>query len=483
MEPNEDQNIPFLELSTLTDLHLDLHFKKTDEDESPLCPFWVINDKLTFSNNMQFKMNSTIQDNNVTYVVDNRFVSINNSFLIIKLPAISIKEELKDKLKISWCNNLANNIVRKAEFRVDGKTYTSINPFILDAQDAFYFSENKSKKELYKECSGNIPFLTEWSTYLPEFTLVVPQKWFYSTQDKAFPLLESKSKIEHVYTFNLDLKKLIRVKVNNSYSTLDLDFIESIVDKIAVPELFGCYEMYTPKTIFDIKEELKTSPKTIYIDDFVLLTAKNKHSYGDTVSVDLNIKSPAISIMWMAENLNSSNKNNYSNYTTNEIDIEAGWNPCKKVSLSYKGGYRFKDWPYYIFDSIFPLNTALSCPDNKGYNLWTSGKTINNLTFETTIDYMGLGAILEITLGDTNPFRKLSTAEENKNIETKLREITDDKITNKNNNTKFQVHVIVHVLKKLEISYINEKIEYKLTDFYKAIMDTKIIDNYIGTTL
>ena len=158
-------------------------------------------------------------------------------------------------------------------------------------------------------------------------------------------------------------------------------------------------------------------------------------------------------MFWVAENLTSRENRNYSNYTTNPDSVYLGWNPIKRVSLSYGGSPRFDDMESDHFDKIECWKHFPSAPAEAGYNGYSFSLDSTSLDADVGIVMDGIKARLVSTLGNTDPY--LKPVKENDEKKASIDELDID-VTTGSAGDKFSIHVRLLVMKKLIIRKVGD---------------------------
>ena len=262
--------------------------------------------------------------------------------MLLKIPAITVKEEYQHEYRIAWTENLCNEPVKNASFKVA----TDHNVSSFDNHYLNIFPEyNESDMRSYNYWIGNRDELLNYNISLPAQTLQCQHPWFFS-RDKnganAFPLhaINSLTNISLSYNYDLRIYNFLRMSkfidgVWNELNTIDSDVI-SISEELTrfkVPELwcnFANVSYEEKRCITDIT--------------FITENIKREISQGAVEfckSDTINIESDDLikCIYFFPHNLSSLKKKRLCHYSVNDIDYEI--DPIKEVTVNHGTSYLF----------------------------------------------------------------------------------------------------------------------------------------------
>lgn len=357
-------------------------------------------------------------DSTITYKVDRGMDQLLYVYYRLVLPALCVKDEYKDKVKIAWTHHLLHNIFNQMKLVLNTSTYQTLDKYILD----IHFSHNipNDLKSIYKEQIGSIPLLENWSHLLPSYILgFEPPFFFCSDISQSIPLDVFKDTIQDANFHSspkLKIYELLRISVRdetgnwNELKDIDLAQLKHFVDgfnedaKLPIPDMIGRYAKLNSEEK-EWKSDCSPSAKQVYyIDNYIDVSPANSSDLGSASETFLSSTSPCKKIFWIAENVDSLQKNLHSNYTTNESDIQKGWNPCYSCKLKYGQKTRF-DITYDQSSRHFPKKHCLGTPDEKGYNVYTYSHDRNTFDSDIGATFNESSIKLTIQLKDTDPFK------------------------------------------------------------------------------
>lgn len=163
---------------------------------------------------MRRNLNVTI----TTFKVDNTNDFLVRTTAIIEPPRVSVKDEIKGKVRIKWCKYLGPSTCLECTFKSGDVVLDHFSSgWIRNFFDWAYGPENR---DVINNSVGNIPSLTEWTTTLESKELRFRLPFFYSYPEDnltaAFPifLLGSQSLLTKTLTHPTDMvDALLRVEV------------------------------------------------------------------------------------------------------------------------------------------------------------------------------------------------------------------------------------------------------------------------------
>lgn len=468
-------NIARFEFEILNDFQKDLHLI-FDENELPEEGVEIISffhhkfEKSTWYSQYTTKFKCTSTENELIYTVNNTFHYLLYSYMRQTFPALRVAERYKGLVQICWPHNLGTNYIVEGRLKFDDDVPQTIDSYWFDIYSQFYMKPGF--REHYELCVGSVPFLEQWRDFLPEFTTNVMQPFYYMRDvSTALPLFyfSSLTTITQNYTVRNTIGQLLRMRINTIPDQPDNPVWKEIpynpkyiegagsTGILRVPEMWGrvSYGMemeinWHKECSFEGVENLDpkkpANEKVFYIEDVIACESDNPSQYGAKVVIDLDCKTPAKAMFWVAENLTARENRNFSNYTTNADDLYQGWNPIKGVSLSYGGHTRLDNMESDHFDKIEPWKHFPSAPWQPGYNAYSFSLDSTTLDADVGIVWDGLKAKMTATLGNTDPTLKpVKRTDEHRAVLDELE--NDNKV--QSSSDRFQIHVRLLVTKKM----------------------------------
>lgn len=435
-------------------------------------------EKSTWRTKVRDELKMDMDGGNCRYTPNYGFDHLHSSTIEFTLPELKIKDEFKDHIEICWPPNVGHNVISEGSLYLDNSKAQNISTKWLDVHSWAYVD----KVEKYDRLIGNVPCLTQWTTHLPQYSISVPQVWFYNHPEHPLPIIGGDNKavnsqIYHQYKFQLKVSDLLRIRVREKAETdfkpcefsKELFITDSFM--IETPKMFGKFSMFTDEERKLFREKILTPNEgdTYYIEDIIQTHSSNPATYGSTVNFSLNEKSPVKAYFWMAENLAASKQKNHSNYTTNTEDCNTGYNPCVKYEIRY--GTNIKDTGTHHTSELTECYDMFSGNNNiHGYNVYCNCFDTGTVHPEPAIVLEKLKGILTITLGDSNPYRIPSTQKIEKPEDGRL-DISTIISNNKNrahevisDETTFTVYLILLTIKKIQMRWSDKKVDFQITD-------------------
>jgi hypothetical protein len=358
----------------------------------------------------------TKTDGYVTYTADNSYDYLIKTFLTVMLPALKVKQDKANAYRICWTHNVGINIVQEAKLLAGDIPLYSFDSITHDILSQYGYLVKAGFKKHHLASIGAIPKLERWSNSLPAHQLDILQPYFYAkAQHLALPLLQSSiTQFRHNYKFRLRILSLLRMQkyCNKLDKWVTIRPVYGVIDGIkdkdsslAQPTLWGRYAKVTPLQL-DYYRNCGSGDKKsslvhyFYYDDFVAIKDNNKKSYGEVADIALSSTTPVKAVFWVAQNISAKKYNNYSNYTTNEENVNNGWNPTKKYNITYPRTR--DDLPISQADTQeawqFPR-----APWDPGYNAHTFCNNPFAIDGEPSANFVQDKVKLLISLGNTDP--------------------------------------------------------------------------------
>ena len=403
----------FDDVSKLNNLLREMHLISEEGDKLQSCFLKTVS-KTTYVATIPTELVRSTDENTAVFTVDNKFHYLLYIYLSCKLPAIKLKKQFleSEQFEICWQNNIGHNIIESISQCFDDVANQTFDSKYLDIHSQFFAPSGAGKREMYRERIGDDKRLNGWSKFLPQWGIKFTLPFFNNKNvSQAIPLYKcSKYRIQYKAKFKLNLKDLIRIRARDNKDSNDwrcIKFNMKYVDtnanngKIDLPRVWGRYANVT-------KYELDQSKKhkhVFYIEDVIRHTGEtDKDGCADLI---LKSKDPVKAIFPLFQKKNDSvNLSWPSNYTTNTVDIDKGWNPLEQLSLKYGAISRIGWLDGGHFDNIESIKFFPSSPYHRGYTAIsiaidpnTSRKTSSGRIFDNELDCK-----LYVKVGNTDPY-------------------------------------------------------------------------------
>lgn len=370
-----------IELESLTKHQsADIHGYDTGEDVSSM--FAVEFNKSTWYSSMPIKLKQSTDGGAIIYEAPNTFHYIQYSYMRASLPAISVKKEYRNKVRIAWTHNVGTNIISECSFRHEADVYHTMDSVWFDMHNQYYQRPGAGKRRNENKGMGNVDYLEKWQSELPAYPLNVDLPWFYSLNETtAFPLLykQEVGKFTHRFIFRRKIVDLLRVQFftnegwtssNNTDYSQFIDIQSNDKENIPIPEIWARCATITNPEVASWKQ-CGDGRRRIYTRDVLSFKSLNPGQYGANVEVSLNTKSPVLAMFWAAENQSALRKNCRSNYTTDINDVYAGWDPIIDHTFAYGPDKRFDKMASDHFNISESRHHFKSAPEENGYHAYS----------------------------------------------------------------------------------------------------------------
>lgn len=394
-----------LDLRTINELQQEMHIPQNDTEEIVSNFHWDFR-KTTWYTQIPIKMRSSTTDDTLTFHTNMNFDYLISTDFCITLPALKVKKDYQDRIRISWTHNPGHNILELSQLKFDDDIVNSFDTLWLDTYKQFFMKHVDN----YNLRIGNVPCLESWNVFMPRYNIKIPLPFYYRRDlAKAIPLFQmTDHNIQHVFKLKLKIGDLLRMQTKTAKGWKDIPCNLSYLDgagsgSLNPPDLWGYYGYITDA---ERESEKCASERVYYYDDIVPLESMNTTRYGQTNWVDLECKYPCRSIFWVAQNKNAKDVHYYSNYTTNVDDHNKGWNPCEKISLLYGGSPRLDNMDSDHFDGMSSFHFFVNSPHEPGYNGYSFSTDPSTMDADIGIVFSGLKAKLLVSINNTDIFLK-----------------------------------------------------------------------------
>jgi hypothetical protein len=464
-----------IELASITEFQKKLHYADSDKDKL-YSKFHKEILKVTWYCSSLQQLKITDEGEDVLYKLNPSFHLLCYSYLKFTLPPIKVKSEYRDKFRIAWCHNVGTNIIKFASFKEDDLDYQSFDNIWLDDYFQYYLPQGAGKRRNHKIGIGSVPILEEWTYQLPVYNINVDQPWSYGEDTaNAFPILfnHSQMRAEHKYSFRRKITDLLRMQkfdpiTNNWISVHPGSYMKYLslgrIVSIAKPILWGRYAYINEIELNTYK--CGKGKTEFYVKDIIISDSENPNKFNTSATVALESKYPCLAMFWKAENIDASEVNNYSNYTSNTDDINEGWDPISKNTLKYGETCKFKDMDSDHFNISESRKHFPSSPNEAGYHGYSFAWHSNNYIGEVGVTLKGLNTKLICKISDNDIYRmpykpdmNVNQDIENESFDYMMKEDIEEKVKE---SPKFVLRTRLLVYKKISISK-NETGRYDFT--------------------
>jgi hypothetical protein len=304
-----------------------------------------IADTITYHDPHPEPMNVTITGNKAIAEVNMKHTHLAAMHVRRFIPGIKVKKEFEKRVQIAWTYNLGTNSWTKIEEKWDNDARDTLENRGHDSLLETYQGKNAEDKS---DLSGNNDDFLEWSTELQEDTIEVTPlwSWYRGGTTTARPLwLIAPQKMLFVIHLRNKIADLLRMKIFDEktnrweirkpiLSYLGLE--ESTV--LPAIEVFGTYIDVLPSELEKLVKEAECSGTngivaSYRLDTLLSMDKSEVYTYGQAPEFEPPFDFPGRVIIATAENIDATETNCHSNYTTNPIDIFAGKSPIASVTI------------------------------------------------------------------------------------------------------------------------------------------------------
>lgn len=363
------------------------------------------------------KMESEVQNNKIKFKVLHTPHYLARVYVTQKLPALRVREKWSqnEEVQICWSHNSGNNVMRKGEMVIgSSNTIQTIDSKWLD--DYIQLLIESGNESFINDCQGNHPFLEQWNTYLPRYTLTPIQPYFFEADtEAAFPIykIQDETDISFKYTRFTNFREMLRMRRRFGDTWKEISFNKTYIegnygkDELPLPEMWGIYFVVSKAEIESVPlDEFKKPIDTFeqIIDDVIEISTEGVYTYDDSPpAIEIQTGQPCRLITIKAENSDFAKKRNYSNYTTN-VDVYKGWSPIKKiVSVKYGPETKMANIKSYHTSRMLPYYHCVRVPYERGYNIIPFSSKLSDFNFDSGVIMSNLNVKIQLELGDTNP--------------------------------------------------------------------------------
>lgn len=324
------------ELNSITDFQKELHIPVNEEEEIAsnfynefVRTTWYANSLIKFKHNK-------VSEDQIDYFYPEPCGFLIYSELVQRLPELSVKDDHRADIRIAWTPSIAYNIVDNARLTIGD--VEAMNLTNISIEQYYQYCREPGFDNALNKGVGDVPFLTDFSEYLPSYSTVLVHPWFYNDNAKKLPMFDGIGKtVVHSYKFRNQISSLLRMQELVDGEWVNVPVNLSFLNGIPADNCLSAPEFWA-KVSYNCPEELEVhrceSKIDIYYRDFITVSSPNPEKMGKKVVVDNMTRLPCRSLWWAAQNVEALEYNYYSNYTNNPYDREKdSWSPIKSFSI------------------------------------------------------------------------------------------------------------------------------------------------------
>jgi len=439
-------------------------YELNKDEEAVPSDFWKEIKKTCMSVDISDKMSVTPgSEGEYIYSINKGMDFLLYPYMYRTYPGYKVKDELKKNVEICWTHNLGHNVITRLDLIIDDDAKQTITNTWLDVYSQFFMKAGFRKK--YRMGIYDRKYAQGWTTDLKPCTTKTPIPLFCGKKrNMAIPLfLCSLSKLEIRGNFKTKISELMKMrgrKTENEpweeipYKWQSLQAVSGQDQKIdGAPEMFAYYSKIQDHEKLGWKDNIEASNSKsykLYYEDIIIISPDKFFTSKEPFSQELLCKTTAKSIFWVAQNQKGLKFNNYSNYTTNSLNIESGEHPIKRISYKYGGNnYRFQDMDYTHFDDMMSYYRFPSTPFEKGYGVFSHSSNPSGTDADNGPVFDKDGKItLTLTIGGNN--EKGDTKLEIKGDKLLDSIFEDNSHADISENDRYKIFVFILAMKKIE---------------------------------
>lgn len=313
------------------------------------CPFVDVLEPIYWYSMTPIKFIPGTSGKEISFSTPPGFDYLCHTYLSFKLPNVQVDMSKVGEYQICWTPDICYHVTPSAKIKIGGMLLCNIDRFWMIFNDG-YFSDANHEFSVNRDC-GKVPELMEWNSELPSRKLKPSQPWYYSKGGGwTFPLwkLNSQTTLTHIYTMNLDLSKLIRMRKNTPRGwelvPVDLSVLSIFDNKKNKVSSIGQIDMYGEVAEITPAEKLEPwhNVNLFVIEDIVDSGKPDKVDFEQKTSIDFKTTNGITKASyWKAQNVKAVLYNDHSNFTTNWRDSKQGKNPLRKIGLEFDNYTKF----------------------------------------------------------------------------------------------------------------------------------------------
>lgn len=311
------------------------------------------------------------------YAADSEYSFLYDMQMYLKLPKVVVKKEYRNNVQIAMCSYPGINVVTQATMYCGKKK----SPYHFDQTWFNIYNQFYNKKtEHFNRYCGHIPALTDWGHSLPSHQLQVQQPWFFTREGFPFPLFRVKESVQFEYTFKKSIFDLLRFKIRaEGEDWEEVPFHNNFIQFVSVtnggilspPIMIGEYSKIT----IEEEQAIKNNDKHCAVEDILTFKTELVDKITPLAQVQIKTKYPLKGIFYVAENVDATRLNNFSNFSTCSEDMSEGVSPICSVEPKINGSTPLipfsSEFTGEVLAAYYQSNSALryfpSFPQDPGY--------------------------------------------------------------------------------------------------------------------
>lgn len=210
-------------------------------------------------------------------------------FLHDTIPAIRVREEYKDTTRICHCKYPGHTRVNIAHLYHGEDIAQTIDNIALDLYIQKYVSE--SRRPFYERMVGSIPEHTTWNTELPQFSVSVPQPWYFSIIKGAELRLNVDTKTILFYHYRSEPTSSLKMQILDDDNIWRDAVVDDNTDRLiisSIPKSCPILDIRVTlyKCLHEYSEQLSTSNIEIPSEDIIILDQPECETNVHTIPIN-----------------------------------------------------------------------------------------------------------------------------------------------------------------------------------------------------
>lgn len=280
----------------------------------------------------------------VDYILDANVDYILYTYLEQEIPALKVRPEHQDTVRIAWTNYLGFNLFRMASLKYGDLQPTTLCPMAMYCWMLFLIQQKRLQALLLQ--IGHTNDLITWGSSLPEARLYVPLPHYYASHfSLALPYFALADKKALVHQFDLTpLRGLLRMQrlVEDKWTDVpcDLKYLELPQDfsgRLPLPELWA----RTITVEEDERKAFRCEPEhVVFYDTFKVIESTQETEEGREGTLSLDCEAPCKAFMFGCINTQSLKLNQHQNWLR-----EDDTRPMETYKVLYGNSERVPETP------------------------------------------------------------------------------------------------------------------------------------------
>lgn len=285
------------------------------------------------------EMKRTDTSGSYVYIADSEYSFLYDMEMYQKLPKVVVKKNFRSKIQIALCPYPGINLVNEATaYCGEKKSPYHFDQIWFNIYNQFY----NRKSEHFNRYCGHIPMLTDWGHGFPSYQLRIHQPWFFSREGFPLPLFRMKEKVHFNYMVKKSIFDLLRFRIKGDGDNwIEVPFRKAFMNYLTVANegILAPPIMIAEYSKITLEEEraIKENDKHCAVEDIIAFRTDLVDKITPRIQVAIKTKYPLKGIFYVAENVDATRLNNFSNFSTCAEDMSEGVSPICSVDPKING--------------------------------------------------------------------------------------------------------------------------------------------------